>query len=133
MNKVRVCHNGTATQCVTYANLAMHIGHGDYLGPCGNASCNGNRAEAPVKGNATIYPNPATSEVWIDLSEYEGSACTVRIFNLNGAAVYTSHSEAHQDMVRVDVSALSSGMYFVYIQEDGQAPEVLKLTVVSNN
>ena len=111
----------------------MHIAHGDYLGPCQNANCNGNRAEAPVKSNAAIYPNPATSEVWIDLSEYEGSACSVRIFNMNGSVVFESHSEAFKELVRVDVSGMASGMYFVYVQQDGQAPEVLKLTVVNNN
>ena len=36
--KVFVCHQGSTT-CINYNALWVHISHGDYLGPCSNASC----------------------------------------------------------------------------------------------
>ena len=40
-NKVFICHvgNNTHTICVNKNAIDAHIGHGDYLGPCGSANC----------------------------------------------------------------------------------------------
>ncbi|MDQ3017890.1 MAG: MopE-related protein [Bacteroidota bacterium] len=43
--KVLVCHSsntGSKTLCIAFNALPAHMAHGDFLGPCGNASCNGN-------------------------------------------------------------------------------------------
>ena len=47
--KVFMCHDGN-TLCVSENSLASHLAHGDYIGPCGNASC-AQSLIAPTNGN----------------------------------------------------------------------------------
>lgn len=60
----------------------------------------------------TLYPNPATSELFIKLSENE-QLNSVKIFNSEGKAVRKENSSL------LDISDLSSGMYFLEIDING--------------
>ncbi len=144
-NKVYICHSGT-TMCINYSNLASHIAHGDYLGPCGNASCNNeneagdfnnDRSDAQLSSvetdDATLYPNPATGEVWLDLSSLEGLACTVRLTDVRGVLVQqVPVAAAGFEPLHLDLSGLSVGLYFVQVQTDNQVLKPMKLVVEKN-
>jgi|GEM_PF-3958721 len=59
-----------------------------------------------------LYPNPATSELFIKLSENE-QLNSVKIFNTEGKEVRKAYSTI------VDISYLSSGIYFLEIEISG--------------
>lgn len=137
-NKVYVCHkplNQHNTSCVNYSSLSSHIAHGDYLGPCDNASCNNGNMMAPASHAQTstavaLFPNPATNEVWIDLSDFKGKAVAVRLVDLRGAGIQKVNvPDAGSELVRLDLNHLARGMYFVQVQADGELAQTLKLVV----
>ncbi|MCB9284732.1 MAG: T9SS type A sorting domain-containing protein [Lewinellaceae bacterium] len=149
-NKVWVCHNGSSI-CVNQNSLPAHIAHGDYLGPCDNVSCNSGFAIKEEDGNKvanwekqgvfkfpkaskfTIHPNPATSKVWLDLTDYEGIFCLIRISDLRGKIVYsTTLQNDWRSPFQLNLKNLPSGMYFVQIQPEGEEGMVVKLVVQKN-
>lgn len=124
---------------INYSALASHMAHGDYLGPCGNAKCDddddddftGDRSSSIETNDATLFPNPATGEVWLDLSGYENSVFTVRIQDVRGVLVQSIHvaDAAHSEPLRLDLSAVAAGMYYIQVQPEGGQMETLKLVV----
>lgn len=159
--KVYICHksgSNAKTLCISYADLGDHLAHGDYLGPCGNASC-----DAPFSGNEQssehsstegqvlyanpelsqawldrtaekpmLYPNPAQGETWIDLHAWEGRPCTIRLMDVHaGLLREIKVDEAGHESIRLDVSGLASGLYFVQVQTTGEA-QMLKMVVERN-
>ncbi len=147
-NKVYVCHKNargiTNTLCINKKDIYAHLAHGDYLGPCGSTPCTGSlvgedagdRDLAVVEHNhaipdeASLFPNPAAAEAWLDLSAYEGISCIVRLTDLHGKLLKQfSIAEAGHEPLRLDLSVLAAGMYFVQVRADGYAVETLKLAV----
>ena len=134
--KVLICHNGNNTNCINYGSVADHIAHGDYPGPCNGASCNQNRSDAgasvvSLKSSVvSLSPNPAADEAWLDLSEHEGAVCTLRLLDARGATVRQFNAvEAGHEPLRLNLSGISGGLYFLRIQAAGQTVETLKLAV----
>jgi hypothetical protein len=135
-NKAYVCHKaGVAppvTVCINKNDIATHIAHGDYLGPCGNASCGSSTfvGGGTPAGDPVLFPNPATREVWLDLSAFEGRAVAVQLIDLRGAAIrHYTVDEAGHDPLHLELDALAAGLYFVQIKADGEAGQTLKLVV----
>lgn len=147
-NKVYVCHKNargiTNTLCINRRDIYAHLAHGDYLGPCGSTPCTGSlvgedagdRDLAVIEhnhalpGEATLFPNPAVAEAWLDLSAYEGISCTIRLTDVHGKLLRQfSITEAGHEPLRLDLSVLAAGMYFVQVRADGYAVETLKLAV----
>lgn len=124
---------------INYSALASHMAHGDYLGPCGNAKCDddddddftGDRSSSIETNDATLFPNPATGEVWLDLSGYENSVFTIRIQDVRGVLAQSIHvaDAAHSEPLRLDLSAVAAGMYYIQVQPEGGQMETLKLVV----
>jgi hypothetical protein len=136
-NKVYICHkplNQANTNCVSYSALGGHLGHGDFLGPCGNASCNNFTSQVSASHRATgdlaIFPNPASREAWVDLSFLKGKAVVVQLVDLRGARIQKmTVAEAGSELLRLDLDKLADGMYFVQVQADGEAVRTVKLVV----
>ena len=137
-NKVYICHkplNQANTNCVNYSALGGHMGHGDFLGPCGNASCSnfsGQIADARPAAEAavTVFPNPTSREAWLDLSSVNGKAVVVQLMDLRGARIQKMIvAEAGSELVRLDLNLLANGMYFVQVQAEGAAVQTVKLVV----
>ncbi|MBI5915910.1 MAG: thrombospondin type 3 repeat-containing protein [Bacteroidetes bacterium] len=127
-SKVSVCHNGNNTLCISYSAVQAHINHGDYIGPCGNASC-GQNMIAPV-GDAMavatgieleLFPNPAGNEVNIHLHGME-SAVMLTIQDQLGRVVWTERLEEGQvaAQVSLDDNRFGSGIYFVSAISNGE-------------
>ncbi|NOT36559.1 MAG: T9SS type A sorting domain-containing protein [Saprospiraceae bacterium] len=105
-DKVNICHNvnnNPHTICVAESAVAAHLGHGDYLGPCGEANCNNNlksdgskqlfseimfnNSESNVE-HIHIYPNPA-QEAFNVICEFEKCNFEIQIINSLGTRVET--------------------------------------------
>ena len=140
-NKVYICHkplNQANTNCVSYSALGGHLGHGDFLGPCGNASCSNFSGQAPASrpsaGTIALFPNPASQEVWVDLSSLKGKAAVVQLVDLRGTLIQKmTISGTGSELVRLGLDQLANGMYFVRVQADGEPVQTVKLVVENNN
>ena len=64
----------------------------------------------------TVYPNPVTDAINFEFENNAQSDYNINLFNLNGQLIST-----HKNESSVDVSALSSGMYFYLLVQDGQS------------
>lgn len=92
-NKIDICHDGN-TLCISQNALSAHFNHGDAVGPC--QSCGGKNLTPPTgKPNVssgvldgglqlTIFPNPASTEVTLDLHGMEDAEGMLSIFDQTG-------------------------------------------------
>ena len=67
------------------------------------------------KLNVKIYPNPAKENITIDLGEAENA--TIRLVDILGKEILLKSGQSGQ--VSLNLSSLSSGVYFVEINSKG--------------
>ena len=77
-------------------------------------------------GTLTLYPNPATTSVSVNVTGTHASSITIEIVDLNGKTVYKQNSSDSQ--FTIDVSSLAQGAYFVRVTSEQQTA-VRKLIV----
>ena len=77
-------------------------------------------------GTLTLYPNPATTSVSVNVTGTPASSITIEIVDLNGKTVYKQNSSDSQ--FTIDVSSLAQGAYFVRVTSEQQTA-VRKLIV----
>lgn len=67
-----------------------------------------------------IYPNPASNNVNINFSSTEAQVINTRIINELGQVVYATSSQSvvGNNLVRLDVSSLKQGIYFVQLRSN---------------
>jgi hypothetical protein len=88
----------------------------DYDPNCGTVSI----SEPTTAGGISVYPNPASEQVWIRLPK--GTSGTVSIIDVTGKRV-AEQSFGVSNVLSADVSMLSSGMYIVQIRTATNASE----------
>jgi len=62
-----------------------------------------------------IYPNPFTSDVYIDFSTLSGGEATIAITNINGKQLIEQSIDNTEQIEKVDLSSLPEGLYFVKV------------------
>jgi len=77
--------------------------------------------ENEIKQNQLIYPNPAKDEVTVDIGRETN--CTIRLFNLQGEAIFKTVTNARQ--IKIDVSNYPLGIYFIVVT-DGKGYNMTK-------
>jgi GEVED domain/Secretion system C-terminal sorting domain len=78
----------------------------------------------------TIFPNPSSDEVFIDLKKYEGKAVEIIMADINGKIVFNKAVEnAPSAPLRLDVNAIENGLYGVVIKTKGKR-DVLRLVQI---
>jgi len=78
---------------------------------------------------SNLFPNPAQNALNLQLSNKLGNgAISVEIVDLNGKLMQRHAFESGITQAELDVTNLSAGMYFVRINAEGQAGEILKFT-----
>ena len=65
--------------------------------------------------NIAIYPNPFTSDVYIDLRTISGGEATITVTNINGQQLLERSINTTEQVEKVDLSSLTKGMYFVNV------------------
>ncbi len=70
--------------------------------------------DAYLNENIEIYPNPATDNLFVNLSKVNGSK-SMKMMDMFGKVVFES---SNQSSVNVDMSNLNKGMYIVQIQSE---------------
>ncbi len=93
------------------------IGNYSALATC-NAACNTNSIEEPNTFSFNLYPNPVKDRLVID-----GNYTSATIYDVFGKAVLTTDYQN-----TIDVTALSSGVYFINITK-GDETFIQKITI----
>ena len=77
--------------------------------------------EEVVKPKMRIYPNPATTQVWVayDGIRWERHSITFHVYDALGRTMYTKQLPQYSALHNIDVRAWSRGVYFYTIQSDG--------------
>lgn len=118
-------YSGVNTSTLTVSNVNSNFDN--YLFRCvvSAAGCEDTTDEVALRvttgignvGLATIavYPNPAKNDISFNLNE---EIKQIDIYQLQGAFVKSVTPKVQNGMVRVDISELSTGMYFVQVKAD---------------
>lgn len=78
----------------------------------------------------TVYPNPASQEVMIDINAFKGQEVQLKIYNQLSAEVWQqSLGKTAHSTQRINVADLENGVYLLSLQTEGQAPLVKKLLI----
>jgi len=78
-----------------------------------------------------IHPNPSNGIVEVNLSRIPNVDKTVQLINMAGQVVYQQKLTALQDMVSVDVSGITPGIYFINISADQRFIEAKKIIITN--
>lgn len=76
-----------------------------------------------------VYPNPANQQVSVDLEGASFENGTIEIYNLAGKLVQSDILIANQSTARLQVGALTNGIYLVKVNTDGKEVHTQKLTI----
>lgn len=81
--------------------------------------CTGISGVTPASG-INVYPNPASSQLMIDLSLERGQNVSVRLINLLGEIVYASQSEqgSGSSTIEINTASLPRGVYLLELQTE---------------
>ena len=123
-NKVYMCHidddGNRMTLCVSKNAINGHMSHGDFLGPCNGADCNG----AKTSWNAVeddlhmhVYPIPAEGFIYADVYAHATTEAQVTITDYLGRTVFyqTVELTSGESTIEINTSGLESGMYMLRI------------------
>ena len=133
-NKVMICHippgNPSNPQniCVSPNAVAAHLAHGDYLGYCGMANCNGSYLVAqPSNGSATshnplelkLFPNPVGNGLEIVFPESIAENSILELVDLTGRIIQQHRLVLGGVSQTFDMSYVQPGIYLVKIVQGG--------------
>lgn len=87
--------------------------------------------EEPAQGtdlDISIYPNPASTSVTIELGTYEPDGYTVTLFDITGRVVHTGEFGSGLSVMTIPVAQLGSGTYIVRVMDQTGNQAVRLLT-----
>jgi len=77
-----------------------------------------------------LYPNPAATETFIDLSKLKGETIQLALFNQFGQKIKEQIVEkVTAEKEKIDLTTLQNGVYILQIKADGKRPIAKKLMV----
>jgi len=111
-------------QCTAvFSNVSVS---GGFSGTAVDGPVEGVAFETEKLGASTLYPNPATNMVNIELGTTREQSTTLRLRNELGQVVEQRRLEVPAVKATLDVSGLNNGMYFIEVITEGQEREVLR-------
>jgi len=81
---------------------------------------------AEQQSNIRLYPNPATSQVKLELGNILITDTEATLRNQMGQIINRTIIQAGESYTEWDVSNLAEGVYFIEIQREGEQPEILR-------
>ncbi len=76
-----------------------------------------------------LYPNPASTYLFIDYDVLFVKEAKLQIYNSIGAVVYTKKLEEKKGNIKVSVSDFKNGLYFCSLQIDGKLLNTRKILI----
>ncbi len=138
-DKVQLCHNGKEL-CVAPSAVAAHLAHGDKLGKCSDAPCQGSGAarigvaeelsDLPVELAVEVYPNPASGAVTLRVRTSVSGAGSVEVLDLTGRAVQSRAVElrAGDNELPLNMAAQPSGLYILRVRDAAGRQGAMRLS-----
>jgi hypothetical protein len=72
-------------------------------------------------GNITVYPNPASSFISLELPGFSIDENTsMKIFNMNGQLVFDTLIKSENDLLNIGINNLSSGLYILKVNTESK-------------
>ncbi len=141
-NRVLAGLANTTPSTITSAVATVNEYFDECASTCGPANSPGEGAPAvspePAQSAAfaeegfKLYPNPTTGEVLADFRQYQGLPATLQIYSMLGGLVYEQKfTELPVEPARINLSDLSSGLYFMKVRIAGEQ-ELGKEFVISS-
>ena len=135
-NKVLVCYKGCKTICVPKSSVCKLLEAGNTLGSCSSAAMSNTALSSVVSNNSVqdaktllkVYPNPAKTQINIDLQGKASATGELRIIDFSGKAVMNI-SYTGQSMKTIDVSRLNNGIYTLQFITSGKIEANTKILI----
>nr|MBK7790372.1 T9SS type A sorting domain-containing protein [Saprospiraceae bacterium] len=80
-----------------------------------------------------VYPNPATTELTIQLPSDRGSATTVSLYDMMGRKLVSQSVADGDNTVSMDLGRLNSGLYILSVIADGEVIHTEKVSVITED
>jgi len=116
---LRLYHMRSRDGAIKYGDDAMRFGLATAYCPDPPLSVTPFRIENE-SDRATIYPNPASGEIYIRLMDECASAYEINICDLSGLTTYNPEVSHHGNFIRLDVGELPAGCYIVSIHSKNE-------------
>ena len=114
-------YNPVSNVTVTFDNVSV---------TGGSSSLAGAIHELPLQ-EFSVFPNPTTGEVTMDMSTYTGQAVRVEVYNMQGQLLQLKElDEVETPTERLDLSGYQNGMYLIQVKTEG-APGITKRIVLN--
>jgi len=114
--------------------LAFTFGHGVYTmklpDTVGHVHTSGIASSNANDFNFSLFPNPASSFIYLDFHHPVSLNSPVEIIDLNGKLVQSQYVTTSTGMVKTDLRGLEKGIYFIRFYENGQ--EIVKKFLVED-
>ncbi|HKK87207.1 MAG TPA: HYR domain-containing protein [Saprospiraceae bacterium] len=124
--KINICHKGK-TLCISKNALSAHFNHGDAVGPC--QSCGDKKLNLPTGQSVdfpvvldgelemSMFPNPANTELTLDLHGMEEANGEFSIFDLTGKKFLSQELAAGTHILNIDLpkGLFAPGLYIVRV------------------
>lgn len=88
-------------------------------------------APASTQNLASIYPNPSSGELSIALAKSSKNICIFHCYDLSGKLLLSKTIPVGIQVAQFDLSALSNGVYFVEIKDNG-TPVLQEKLILAN-
>ncbi len=116
--------NNTITTQATFNNVFISGGNQ----PLAEAPITQDVPDMEMAHEVSLFPNPSTGELNVDLPSYAGRAVRLEIYSLQGRLLHFAEIQEVQTIERLDLSAYPSGMYLLKVKSEG-LPDVVKRVV----
>jgi hypothetical protein len=89
-------------------------------------------AEWVQPADFSVYPNPTSGELNVDLTHYSGRAVSIELFNMQGQLLHVSRLDVADDVIeKIDLSGYSQGLYQVRVKSEG-TPDITRRVVLQS-
>lgn len=109
-------------------NNYYRIKHVDYIGGYVFSKTAFENINTPDAKVVTVYPNPFTDKVNVELSRVTAQSATIQVVNNFGQIVMTESIPSGQARKEIDMSFLDAGFYIIRIDFEGKTSEIHKVT-----
>ncbi len=83
-----------------------------------NEQTNNGIKEINDQTNISIYPNPASNNLFVRLNKTVGDNASVSIKDINGKIILQKNISASETFITLDVLAIDNGFYFLQIKDN---------------
>ncbi|MEO6037463.1 MAG: DUF4394 domain-containing protein [Saprospiraceae bacterium] len=89
-----------------------------------------NGQDVAVTGNMTVYPNPTSGQIFVDLSAWSGQAVSLTVYNVTGRQVQRTELQAETEATALQLpNNLTGGFYYLEMQAADGTKQVQRLVV----